>query len=174
MVQEYVRRRQTKSKIIWKKYRQNMSKEDKQKRKEYIKEYLRKYRKNWFNNLLEKIKENDKLKRVEIDVVNNFIKDDVESFSGVDVGIDDDDDDDDEEEEERDIGFWKKWHSGSYECHSSCPMWVVSFEQLLNWLSLYHEIYNDISRLTPEILSCLLFHCTFLTCLCHLWALWAF
>ena len=53
---------------------------------------------------MEKIKENDKLKRVEIDVVNNFIKDDVESFSGVDVGIDDDDDDD-EEEEDRDIGF---------------------------------------------------------------------
>ena len=37
------------------------------------------------------IKENYELKRVEIDVVSNFTRDKVESFSVVDVGIDDDD-----------------------------------------------------------------------------------
>ena len=37
------------------------------------------------------IKENYELKRVEIDVVSNFTRDKVESFSGVDVGIDNDD-----------------------------------------------------------------------------------
>ena len=74
-----------------KKCRQNMSKEDKQKRKEYKKEYLRKCRKYQLDNLLMEIKENYELKRAEIDVVSNFTRDKVESFSGVDVGIDDDD-----------------------------------------------------------------------------------
>ena len=37
------------------------------------------------------IKENYELKRIEIDVVSNFTRDKVESFSGVGVGIDDDD-----------------------------------------------------------------------------------
>ena len=68
-----------------------MSKEDKQKRKKYKKEYLRKCRKYQLDNLLMEIKENYELKRVEIDVVSNFTRDKVESFSGVDVGIDDDD-----------------------------------------------------------------------------------
>ena len=68
-----------------------MSKEDKQKRKEYKKEYLRKCRKYQLDNLLMEIKENYELKRIEIDVVSNFTRDKVESFSGVDVGIDDDD-----------------------------------------------------------------------------------
>ena len=57
-------------------------------------------RKDIWENLLMEIKENYELKRVEIDVVSNFTRDKVESFSGVDVGIDDDD------EENRHIWFW--------------------------------------------------------------------
>ena len=44
-------------------------------------EYMKEYRKNQSNSVLKKIKENNKLKSVEVDVVTNFIKDEVERFS---------------------------------------------------------------------------------------------
>lgn len=53
---------------------------------------------------MKKIKENDELKTVEVNVVTNFIKDEVESLSDAEVYTDDDNDDDDFEED-RVIGF---------------------------------------------------------------------
>ena len=49
---------------------------------------------------MKKIEENDELKTVEVNVVTNFIKDEVESLSDAEVYTDDDDDDDDDDEEE--------------------------------------------------------------------------
>ena len=43
--------------------------------------YMEEYKKNRSNNVLKTLKENSELKRVEIDVVTNFIKQEVESFS---------------------------------------------------------------------------------------------
>ena len=57
---------------------------------------------------MKKIKENDELKTVEVNVVTNFIKDEVESLSDAEVYTDDDDDDDDDFEEDRVIGF--RWN----------------------------------------------------------------
>ena len=58
---------------------------------------------------MKKIKENDELKTVEVNVVTNFIKDEVESLSDAEVYTDDDNDDDDDDdddfEEDRVIGF---------------------------------------------------------------------
>ena len=42
---------------------------------------MEEYKKNRSNNVLKTLKENSELKRVEIDVVTNFIKQEVESFS---------------------------------------------------------------------------------------------
>ena len=64
-----------------------MSGEDKQKHKECIKAYKR----NHFNNVLKKIKDSNELKRAEVYVLTNFIKDEVESFSNADVHTDDGD-----------------------------------------------------------------------------------
>ena len=50
-------------------------------------EYMKEYRKNQSNSVLKKIKENNELKSVEVDVVTNFIFDEVERFS-YDVDID--------------------------------------------------------------------------------------
>ena len=72
-----------------------MSGEDKQKHKEYMK----KYRKNQFNNVLKKIKDNNELKSIGVNVVTNFIKDEVKSFSNADVYTDDGD------SEEESTGF---------------------------------------------------------------------
>lgn len=58
-----------------------------------------KIQKNWFNKLLKKTKENVELKSVEVDMVSNFIKNDVESFS--DIG------DHNNEEEDRELYFDK-------------------------------------------------------------------
>ena len=49
-----------------------------------------KNKKNQSNNGLKKIKENDELKRVEVDVIPNFIKDEVEIYSVAEVYTDDD------------------------------------------------------------------------------------
>ena len=46
-----------------------MFQEDKQTKKEYLKEC----RKNQFNNMLKKIKENNELKSVGVDVITKFI-----------------------------------------------------------------------------------------------------
>ena len=46
------------------------------KKKEFLKEFL----KSQSNNVLKKIKENNKLKSFEVDVGANFIKDDIERF----------------------------------------------------------------------------------------------
>ena len=57
----------------------------------YKKEKCRnEYRKKCSNNE-QKIKESNKFKRVEVDVLANFVKDEVESFSNAEVYIDDDD-----------------------------------------------------------------------------------
>ena len=61
----------------------------------------RQYWRNWFNNLLKKIKEKNELKSVEVDVISNLVKDDVE----IDVDFDDDDDDDDDDDEDWVIRF---------------------------------------------------------------------
>ena len=67
---------------------------------------MEEYRKNQYNNLLKKLKENDELKSVEVNLVTNFIKDKVESSSDAEVYTDDDYDyDDDDSEEDRIIGF---------------------------------------------------------------------
>ena len=67
---------------------------------------MEEYRKNQYNNLLKKLKENDELKSVEVNLVTNFIKDKVESSSDAEVYIDDDYDyDDDDSEEDRTIEF---------------------------------------------------------------------
>ena len=74
--------------------------------KDKKKEYMEEYRKNQHNNLLKKLKENDKLKSVEVNLVTNFIKDKVESSSDAEVYTDDNYDyDDDDSEEDRIIGF---------------------------------------------------------------------
>ena len=55
----------------------NMSaKEKKEKKKEYMKEY----KINQSNNMLKKIKENNDLKSVEVDMVTNVIIDKIKSF----------------------------------------------------------------------------------------------
>ena len=64
-----------------------MFEEDKQKRNEDTREY----RKNQYSNALKKLKENDGLKGVDVDVVINFIKD---IFYDAEVYTDDGDDDD--------------------------------------------------------------------------------
>ena len=51
---------------------------------------MKEYQKNQSNNQL-KIKEHSELKSVEVDVVTKFIKDEVESFSDVEVYTDDGD-----------------------------------------------------------------------------------
>ena len=68
---------------------------------------MKEYRKNKSNNVLNNIKENNKLKFVEVVVVTNFIKDEVESFFDIDnVFVDDDDDiDADDDEQYNIIGF---------------------------------------------------------------------
>ena len=67
---------------------------------------MEEYRKNQYNNLLKKLKENDELKSVEVNLVTNFIKDKVESSSVAEVYTDDDYDyDDDDSEEDRTIEF---------------------------------------------------------------------
>ena len=76
------------TKFSQKNYRQNMFEEDKQKRNEDMKEC----RKNEYNNALERLKENDGLKGVDADAVINFIKNNIDSFSDVEVYTDDDDD----------------------------------------------------------------------------------
>ena len=50
-----------------------MSEEGKQEKSEYIKQY----KKIYLNNVLEKRKENNELKSVEVDVVTNFIEDEI-------------------------------------------------------------------------------------------------
>ena len=68
---------------------------------------MKEYRKNQSNNVLNNIKENNKLKFVEVVVVTNFIKDEVESFFDIDnVFVDDDDDiEADDDEQYNIIGF---------------------------------------------------------------------
>ena len=70
--------------------------------------------KKLFEQRVQKIKENnEKLKSIEVDVVNNFVKDEVQSFSDAKffaaaaaaAAAADDDDDDDDSEEDRVIGF---------------------------------------------------------------------
>ena len=56
---------------------QNIFEEDKQK----IKEYGKQCRKNQSNSALQKLKESNKLKSVEVDVATNIIKNEVESSS---------------------------------------------------------------------------------------------
>ena len=51
-----------------KQYRKNMSEEDNKKKKEGVLERIQKS-----SNLLKKIKENNKLKTIQVDVVNNFV-----------------------------------------------------------------------------------------------------
>ena len=63
-----------------------MCEEDKQKKRKNT----WKNKKNQSNNGLKKIKENDELKRVEVDVIPNFIKDEVEIYSVAEVYTDDD------------------------------------------------------------------------------------
>ena len=46
---------------------------------------------------MKKTKEDNELKSAEVDIVTNFVKDDVESSSDADVGTDDNDDDDHEQ-----------------------------------------------------------------------------
>ena len=70
-----------------------MSEEDRQK-KERMHERIQK-------NVLKKTKENNVLKRFEVDVVTSFIKYEVESFSDAEIYTDDDDD----SEEDGVIGF---------------------------------------------------------------------
>ena len=67
------------------------------KKKEFLKEFL----KSQSNNVLKKIKENNKLKSFEVDVDANFIKDDIERFSNANVFSDDNYD----SEEAKVIGF---------------------------------------------------------------------
>ena len=50
-----------------------MSEEGKQEKNEYIKQY----KKIYLNNVLKKRKENNELKSVEVDVVTNFIEDEI-------------------------------------------------------------------------------------------------
>ena len=50
-----------------------MSEEGKQEKSEYIKQY----KKIYLNNVLKKRKENNELKSVEVDVVTNFIEDEI-------------------------------------------------------------------------------------------------
>ena len=57
--------------------RKNIYEEYKQKKKQHMKEHT----KSQSNNLLKKIKEKIELKSVELEIVTNFIKDEVESFS---------------------------------------------------------------------------------------------
>ena len=68
--------------------------------------------KKLFQQRVQKIKENnEKLKSIEVDVVNNLVKDEVQSFSDAKffaaaaAAAADDDDDDDDSEEDRVIGF---------------------------------------------------------------------
>ena len=77
-----------------------MFEEDKQKRNEDTREY----RKNQYNNALKKLKENDGLKGVDVDVVINFIKDIIDIFYDAEVYTDDDDDDDDDSKKDSFIG----------------------------------------------------------------------
>ena len=62
-----------------KKYRQNMSEEDKQ--KERKKEFMKEYEKKYSSNVLKKQKQNNESKIIEVYPITNFIKDKVESFS---------------------------------------------------------------------------------------------
>ena len=71
-----------------------MSKEGEQEKKECMKVC----KKNNLNNLLKKTIENDELQSVEVDVIINFIKHKVESFSDAEVYTGDN-------EEDRIIGF---------------------------------------------------------------------
>ena len=67
------------------------------KKKEFLKEFL----KSQSNNVLKKIKENNKLKSFEVDVGANFMKDGIERFSNANVFSDDNYD----SEEAKVIGF---------------------------------------------------------------------
>ena len=62
-----------------------MSEEEQQKHREYMKEY----RKIRFNKVLKKLKENNELKSVEVDVVTSLIKDEVEGFFYAEIYTDD-------------------------------------------------------------------------------------
>ena len=50
--------------------------------------------------MFKKIKEKYKLKSIEVNVITNFIKDEVASFFDADIYTDDDDDDDDDEDDD--------------------------------------------------------------------------
>ena len=62
-----------------------MSEEDKEK----MKIYMKKQKKYYSNNVLRKIKENNELKNVEVDLLTTFIKGEVERFSDAEVYNDD-------------------------------------------------------------------------------------
>ena len=62
---------------------------------------MKKRKKNQSNKTLKKIKENNDLKSVEVDLFTNFVKDEVKCFSDPEVCSDHDDD----PEEYRVIGF---------------------------------------------------------------------
>ena len=47
--------------------------------RQHMKEYLKEYRKSQSNNVFKKIKKNDDLKSVEVNMVTKLIKDEVES-----------------------------------------------------------------------------------------------
>ena len=61
---------------------------------------MKKYKKTQSNNVLKRIKVNDELKCVKVNVVTNIIKDEIEHFSDVEAYTDDD-----EFKEGRVIGF---------------------------------------------------------------------
>ena len=61
---------------------------------------MKKHRKTQSNNVLKRIKVNDELKCVKVNVVTNIIKDEIEHFSHVEAYTDDD-----EFKESRVIGF---------------------------------------------------------------------
>ena len=67
-----------------------MSEKDKQKQRKYVKEH----RRNKSRNVLKKIKENNQLKSVKVNVVTNFIKYKVEIVSNDHADADDNKQDD--------------------------------------------------------------------------------
>ena len=77
-----------------KQYRQDMSEKDKQAKKKKWKDTEK------IVPTIKKIKENNELKRVEVDVLTPFIKHEVESFPAAEVYTDDND-----YEEDRVLGF---------------------------------------------------------------------
>ena len=83
--QKLLKEKKIKIKEYGKQYRQEMSEKHKQKKKKIWKD------KEKIVPTMKKIKENNELKSVEVDVLTPFIKDEVESFPTAEVYTDDND-----------------------------------------------------------------------------------